>query len=76
MKHKELLLMLLWILAFFIVGVWFMYWIYNTEPVKTFRYVAIWIGFLALLWMTSSRARYYSRKDAQQSEKSEKHENF
>lgn len=69
MKHKELLLMLLWILVFFIVGGWFMYWVYHTEPVKTFRYVAIWIGFLALLWMTSSRARYYSRKDAK--EKSE-----
>lgn len=71
MKHKELILALLWLIVFLIVGGCFMLWVYSTEPARTFRYIAIWIGFLALLWMTSSRARYHSRQDAKQNEKSE-----
>lgn len=62
MKHKEIILCLIWVFVFLLVGFSFMYWSFHTMPERSFRYFAIWIGFIALLWMTSSRARYHSRK--------------
>lgn len=67
---KSLILTFVWLAVSLIVGFCFMWWVKVTPFIFTFRYCAIWVGFLALVWMTTSRSHFHFRQSAKENEKS------
>lgn len=64
-QHRDKILGLLWLIAFIIAGITFMWFLTTHQPERTMRYIAIWIGFIFLVIVTANKTCYYSKKEAE-----------
>lgn len=62
-QYGDKILGLLWFFAAVAAGLFFIFWLKENPPVRSARYVAICVGFIALMVMTGQRSYFYIRKE-------------